>query len=257
MSDALLQALIVGGGAFIGSILGNVVRPVLDHYLRRRAQRADDARTTARDQFDHIYRPIYDMFQNGLPPDLPFEDAVTSDMRDRVVELVNKNRPLAEPALEHSVSVIEETAWTAGGAVDTAELLKVWNHIYRKYNALKRELGYPYTRWWHVLSPRRLYRRIWWRWHEFTMARMLKRTRATEGGNRMFWWSVAIAAAAIYLQRYVYPLVVVAVADVGLYWFYYREKWSWKALDRLAMLFVINVLIYFALNWAVRRWGFV
>jgi hypothetical protein len=53
----------------------------------------------------------------------------------------------------------------------------------------------------------------------------------------MFWWSVAIAAAAIYLQRYVYPRAVVAVADVGLYWLYYREKWSWRTSDRLAMLF--------------------
>jgi hypothetical protein len=69
----------------------------------------------------------------------------------------------------------------------------------------------------------------------------------------MFWLSVAIAAAAIYLQRYVYPLVLIAVADVGLYWFYYREKWSWKALDRLAILFVINVLVYFSLGWFVRR----
>jgi hypothetical protein len=73
----------------------------------------------------------------------------------------------------------------------------------------------------------------------------------------MFWLSVAIAAAAIYLQRYMYPLVLTAVADVGLCWLYYREKWSWKAFDRLAMLFIINVLIFLALGWVVRRWGLI
>jgi hypothetical protein len=61
--------------------------------------------------------------------------------------------------------VIEETAWIAGGTVDAGELLKVWSHVHRKYNALKKQLGYPYTRWWEALSPRRLYRRIWWWWY--------------------------------------------------------------------------------------------
>jgi hypothetical protein len=178
MSDALLQALIVGGGAFIGSILGNVVRPVLDHYLDGRSQRAGNAKTIARVQFDEIYRPIYDMFQNELPPDTPIEHAVTPAMRDRVVELVNRNRHLVDPPLEYSVLAIEETAWVAGGSVDAGELLKVWSHVHRKYNALKKQLGYPYTRWWEEFSPRRLYRRIWWRWHDFTEALRRRRMRA-------------------------------------------------------------------------------
>jgi hypothetical protein len=145
MSDALLQALIVAGGAFIGAVLGNVVRPMLDHYLRGRAQRGENAATIARSQFDEIYRPLYDMFQNGLPPDEPFEHAVTPQMRDRVVELVNKHRHLAEPSLEHSVLTIEETAWMAGGSVDAAELKRVWTHVARRYNFLRKRLGLPYT----------------------------------------------------------------------------------------------------------------
>ncbi len=69
----------------------------------------------------------------------------------------------------------------------------------------------------------------------------------------MFWWSVLICALAIYSQRYVHPLALIAVADVGLFWLYYRQIWSWKSLDRLAALFVINVLLYLALNWVVHR----
>ena len=177
MSDALLQALIIGGGAFVGSVLGNVVRPVLDHYLRGRTQRAKKASTTARAQFEEIYKPLYNMFQDGLPPDVPFEHAVTPEMRDRIVELVNKNRDLADPALEHSVLVIEETAYLSAGGVDTEELLDVWNHVDRKYNGLRQRLGLPYTPWWRARS-RPLYQRIrrWWR--NLTLVRRLRRMRA-------------------------------------------------------------------------------
>ncbi len=100
ISDALQQTLIVGGGAFAGSILGNIVRPLLEHYLQGRAQRAERALGVARSQFEDLYRPIYDMFQNELPPDEPVEASVTPDFRDRVVAVVNKHRQLAEPVLE-------------------------------------------------------------------------------------------------------------------------------------------------------------
>lgn len=69
----------------------------------------------------------------------------------------------------------------------------------------------------------------------------------------MFWWSVVIAAAAIYFRAYVPPLALIAVADVGLFRLYFREVWSLKSLDRLAVLFLINVVIYLALSWIVRR----
>lgn len=177
MSDALLQAIVVGVGALAGSIIGNLFRPLLEHYLRGKAQRAESARAVTRSEFDELYRPLYDLFQNGLPPDEPFEYGVTPEIRDRVVELVNKHRPLAEPTLEHSVLTIEETAWTAGGTVDTAELQKVWNHVRRRYNALKKQLDLPFTPSWHGLSPRRLYWKAWWRWQDFIQKRRRKRLR--------------------------------------------------------------------------------
>lgn len=184
MSDAILQALIVGGGAFIGAVLGNVVRPVLEHYLHGRAHRARTAADVARSQFEMIYKPLYDMFQNEYLPGGVFEDAVTPEMRDRVVELVNMQRHLAEPALERSVLVIEETVWIDRTIVDTKELRGVWNHVKGRYNALRKRLGLPYTPWWHALSPRRLYWRIWVRRYDFAVARMLRRLRLRKAPAR-------------------------------------------------------------------------
>jgi hypothetical protein len=187
--EALWQALIVAAGAFVGSVLGNVVRPLLEHWLQGKADRRQRTKASAELQFTQLYKPLYDSFEEGWAPDASIEE-IPPEMRDHIVDLVNKHRHLAEPELESYIAATVETRYMWGGAIDAQALEGVWRHVKEKYNLLRGDLGHPHRPWWRrllakiadVLSVRRIYSELHWRWLKSSWSRRKRKMKGKTQG---------------------------------------------------------------------------
>ena len=164
MSDTVGNALIVAAGAFAGSILGNIGRPLLEHFLKKSAEHRQLRNAQAREQFDLLYKPLYDYFNNAIPPDEGVE-ALDERDRDQVIALVRKNRHLAESDLEDVTNEIEGAAEASRGGVDYEALGRMFVHVRVTYDRLRRVLGLPHVptlRRFRLVAPR-WWRRAWWK----------------------------------------------------------------------------------------------
>lgn len=183
MADTVIAALIIAAGAFVGSILGNVVQPFLAHGLKKWEESRQAKTDSTRAQFDELYRPLYDLFQNRVIPDEGIESLDEKDATE-IADLVRGHRQLAEPRLEQLFDEIEYTLYIARSP-DHAALAQAYGHVSGKYNALRKRLHLPHEgiRWRFQRWARSTRWSLEWKWSKFR-ERLASRSRKPKRGAK-------------------------------------------------------------------------
>lgn len=142
MNDSIMIALISGGSAIIGGVVGGTIsffsqKMIADREDRRRS--IDFARRKALERIEKLYKPLLAMLNPGPPYD---DFCIDRELGGRLIKHIDENDLFASPDMLEAIWEFKHEFYEGTGAVSSDLQHKILIVASREYKELKSLLGY-------------------------------------------------------------------------------------------------------------------